>query len=362
MSNSQRWSFVPCAIAATLFTVSCNDHGSSGSLSGDAGQAAGSQCAPLAGPTNLLQAALPASDAYSGIASDGQYVYFAGISSLYRVPISGGRAERVYTGTFGGVFAATRGTVAWVSGAAGSATGLTVKNAGGVRAVALPGGAMLPWGSILVDADADVWFELDSASGGRSHTWRWRSTTASVAEMPAVGMPDTGGGTNLYFADRGQIIWSNNATGPSSGVYATDVSTGTVHHIVGAGTKGFGSLIGLDATNVYGVASICPSGACPFTVYGVARAGGTPFVAYETADAYWTNGLQADASGLYWIDLESKSIYHAALSKGAPVKLVVKLSSAPGSSVPAQFALDACNLYWIEFDPTHAPRIMAIAK
>src|SRR4051794_6717734 len=64
--------------------------------------------------TNLLHSPLPAGDASGDVVSDGQHVYFSGVGSLYRVPISGGAAETVYAGPFGGQFGAAGGTVAWV--------------------------------------------------------------------------------------------------------------------------------------------------------------------------------------------------------------------------------------------------------
>jgi hypothetical protein len=183
--------------------------------------------------------------------------------------------------------------------------------------------------------------------------------------MPGVGMPDAGAGTNLYWADRGQIIWSNGIDGPTGGIYATEISTGTPRQLVDNSAVGFGSIDGVDASNVYGQGSGCPKSACPFTVYGVSRNGGTPFVAYQTADAYRLGSPpQVDDSGLYWIDWDTFGIYHAVMAIGAPAELVGQVVNPPGIgwSVPARFAMDACNLYWLEVDPSGTTRLMAIAK
>jgi hypothetical protein len=111
---------------------------------------------------------------------------------------------------------------------------------------------------------------------------------------------------------------------------------------------------------VYGAGSICPQGACPFTLYGVGRDGGAPFVAYQSGTAYWTNGLRADDFGFYWVDWSTRAIYHGQ-QMDIPAKLVVSLTSS--TTTPAQFALDACNLYWLDADPTGgALRMMAVAK
>ncbi len=313
--------------------------------------------------TNLLQAPLPAGDeGYENVASDGQFVYFNSASTLYRVPVSGGDAETLYSGSFGGYFAANGGTVGWepVNSVTYNPTGLTVERAGGVQLVALAGGALPSAGSWMVaDTGGDVFFQVDLPGGGQSQTWRWSPATEMAGEMPGVGMPAAGGGTNLYWADRGQVIWANNLAGPAGGLYATEIATGIPHQIVGNGTEDFGGLVGLDATNLYGTGSICPQGACPFTIYGVARAGGgTPFVAYQTAGAYWTVSLHADDSGLYWMDWTTKGIYHATLSSvGAPAELVVH----PASGI-SQFALDACNVYWLDVDATGTTSVMATAK
>jgi hypothetical protein len=70
-----------------------------------------------------------------------------------------------------------------------------------------------------------------------------------------------------------------------------------------------------------------------------------------------------DDTGLYWVDWSTRGIYHAAMTLGAPAELAAQLL-APGAegTVPATFAMDACNLYWLTTDATNAPAIMATAK
>jgi hypothetical protein len=334
-----------------------------------------SDCRLTREPTNLLQSPLPVAVGYGDVASDGQHVYFTGNRSLYRVPISGGPAETVYSGSFAHFYAVARGTVAWLMGAPENVTGLAVENAGGIYSVALPAGTTIAWAGPLVDAEGQVYFQVNVPGGGRSRTWRWNPIMDSAAEMPGVGMPDGGGGTLLFWADRGQVIWANNAPGSAGGIYATNITTGIARQLVGRPGDGFGSLLGLDASNVYGAGSFCPRYGppppfrpttpveCPFRVSGVPRDGaGAPFIAYERNDARFEGfggPPVADDSGLYWIDSDAKRIYHAPMSKGAHPQPVVELTS---SLVPAQFALDACNLYWLDVDPTGAPRLMAVAK
>jgi hypothetical protein len=319
--------------------------------------------------TNLLQSPLPAGGAYGGVVSDGQNVYFSDIRSLYRVPISGGAAETVYAGPFGGQFGAAGGTVAWVPLMSDNVTpaGLTVENASGPSAVVLPDGVQpVSYEPILVDDEGNVFFEVTLPTGGPAHTWRWSGATNSAGEMPGVGMPETGAaGTNLYWVDRGEIVWSNNIDGPAAGIYITDVSTGVPRQLAGTSNLAeFGGLLGVDEKNLYGMGSSCPKSACPFTAYGVARDGsGTPFVAYQTADAYWTaSPPQTDDSGIYWMDWNTPGIYHAAIAIGAPASLVAPLPRIVGNSIPATFARDACNLYWITTDSTGAPSVMAMSK
>jgi hypothetical protein len=327
---------------------------------GNPGHSPASACAPLRGPTNLLQSSLPGTVPYDGLVSDGQSLYFTSVRTLYRLPITGGAAETVQSGTVAPFFAAVPGTVVWAEATADHLTGLTAKSAGGARSAPLPAGAVPAWELMLVDTEGYVYFEVDLPGGGRSHTWRWSPSSGAAGEMPGVGMADVGGGTNLYWVDRGQVLWSNNAAGPAGGVYVTDVATGVPRQILGNDDPGFGSPIGGDAVNVYGAGDICPKSVCPFTVSGVARSGGDrPFVAYQSEGAYWTTGLRADGSGVYWIDWVTRAIYHVAMSPGARADLVVQLS---GATIPARLALDACNVYWLELDATGAPRVMAIAK
>ncbi len=336
--------------------------GTSSSGATGTGSGGGPACSPVQGVVNLLQGSLPTDDGYENVASDGQFVYFRSNAALYRVPVSGGPAETLYAGPFGGFFAANGGTVAWepLMSSGFNPAGLTVKNGAGVQSVPLAGGALpaaAAW--MLADTSGNVFFEVNVPGVARSQTWRWSATTGPAGEMPGVGMPDAGAGTNLYWADRGEVIWANNLAGPAGGIYATEIATGIAHLIVGNGTDDFGGLVGVDAENLYGEGSICPMGACPFTIYGVSRAGGAaPFVAYQTQDAYWTVSLHADDSGLYWMNWKTLGIYHAALSTpGAPAELVVH----PASGI-AQFALDACNVYWLDVDATGTMSVMATAK
>jgi hypothetical protein len=252
------------------------------------------------------------------------------------------------------------GTVAWLYANPGASTqaGMMVENASGVHDVAFPSG-VTPVGQILVDADGNVFFIADLASGDAGaptwQVWRWNPATGSAAQMPGVGKPE-GSSVNLYFADRGQIIWASVADG---GVYATDISTGTAHQL-NTTNAGFGSLVGVDAKNLYGIGSICPMSACPFTVWGTPRDGGAPFVAYQTTASYSTNGLQADDTGLYWVDWSTPGFYRAPLLKGAPAQLLAQV----GPGIPGQFAMDECNLYWIDanYSPGAKQNVMAVPK
>jgi hypothetical protein len=297
---------------------------------------------------------------YGGLTSDGRYVYFAGQAAIYRVPVSGGAVETVYSGGLPvgpPSLAAMNGTIAWIFAAPGAkaAAGMTVQNASGLHDVALPSGAV-PSGPIVVDADGNVFFDVSLPSGAGAQTiqtWRWDPASGSAAQMPGVAVRTDGGGVNLYFADRGQLIWAWN------GVYATDIPTGTTHPL-NVTTTGFGSLIGVDATNVYGAGNICPGGPCPFTIWGTPRDGGSPFVAYQSSEVYRTQELQADDSGLYWVDWSAPGIYHAALGNGGPATLVAQLGP---SVIPSQFAMDACNLYWLDANGTGATQqVMAAPK
>jgi hypothetical protein len=93
--------------------------------------------------------------------------------------------------------------------------GLTVENASGPSSVLLPDGVHpVSYEPILVDDQGNVFFEVNLPTGGPAHTWRWSRATNSAGEMPGVGMPETGAaGTNLYWVDRGEIVWSNNIDG-----------------------------------------------------------------------------------------------------------------------------------------------------
>ena len=340
----------------------------SGGQTGQLDGASVSGCRPIQGTKNILQSSLSAADAYGELVSDGQSVYFAGTRSVYRVPASGGVSQVLYSGPLGVQLAAAAGTVAWVPFAPDNVTpaGLTVENAAGMHDVAFPDGVLPAAGSaILVGGDGSVYFEVDVSTDSRSHTWTWNPATGVAGEMPGVGMPATGAGTNLYWVDRGEIFWSNNVAGPAGGMYATELSTGVPQQITDDSTTDFGGLAGVDAKNLYGFASSCVNSPCPFTVYGASRAGGgTPFVAYQSATAYWTaSPAQVDDTGLYWVDWTNDAIYHAAMTPGAPAELAAQLL-APGAegTVPATFAMDACNLYWLTTDATGAPAVMATAK
>jgi len=322
--------------------------------SGGSTDAGAIPCVPVQGVTNLVQGVAPEIDGAGFAFTDGEYVYVPTGSALYRLSVAGGPVETVYAGPlegYGGM-AAGGGTVGWfpVTAATRAPTGLSVERAGVIQSVTFPSGVVPSAGAWTVaDTLGDLFFEVDPPTGGRSQTWRWSAATGQAAEMPGVGMPDAGAGTNLYFTDRGQIIWANNLAGPAGGMYATDISTGVAHPIItgattedGGTTDDFGGIVGIDATNLYGEGSICPDGACPFTVYGVARNGGTPFVAYQTVGSYWTNGLIADDSGLYWVDWVTEAIYHVSLPSSDVPQVVVK----PDAGI-SRFVMDACNLYWV---------------
>jgi hypothetical protein len=241
--------------------------------------------------------------------------------------------------------------------------GLMVQNASGVHDVAFPSGVTPAWQGPLVDVEGNVFFVVDLASGDAGapteQVWKWNPATGSAAQMPGVGEP-YGSRVNLSFVDRGQIIWVLASTGD---VYATEISTGTAHQLDTANGK-FGSLIGVDAKNLYGAASNCPDSACPFTVWGTPRDGGTAFVAYQTTASYWTSALQADDTGLYWVDLATPGFYRAPLMKGAPAQLVYLLPDFVGTVIPSQFSMDECNLYWIIANgtPNAKQDLMAVPK
>jgi hypothetical protein len=100
--------------------------------------------------------------------------------------------------------------------------------------------------------------------------------------------------------------------------------------------------------------------ACPFTVWGTPRDGGAPFVAYQTTASYWTHGLQADDTGLYWVDWSTSGFYRAPLMMGAPAQLLAQV----GPGIPGVFAMDECNLYWIDanYSPGAKQNVMAVSK
>src|SRR6185312_12804153 len=148
----------------------------------------------------------------------------------------------IYSGSFGGFYAATPGAVAWepTSQATQLATGLTVENAGDLHDVAFPSGVTPAWGNMLIDTSGDVFLEVNVPSSARTHTWMWSAATGTAAEAPGIGMPAAGGGTNLYWANRGDVVWSNNLAGPTGGLYITNIATGVARQIVGDGVQGFG--------------------------------------------------------------------------------------------------------------------------
>ena len=342
-----------------------NNAGTGGQSSTDTSWLASGGCRPVQGLTVLSQSSVLSGN--SGIFADGQYVYISGGSSLYRIPTSGGPAETLYSGPANvGEFYAASGTVAWsvFTWDGSSPYGVNVANAAGGQSVTLPDGVLplqSPYSPVLVDDDGNVYFEVNLSTGSVSHVWRWSPISKSAAEMPGVGMPDTGADTHIFAINRGQIFWSSSINGTAVGIYVTDIATGTSRQLT---TGGIGQPVGLDAKNLYGVGSICPMGACPFTVFGLTRDGsGTLFVAYETADAYWTaSEPQADDSGIYWMDWSVPGIYHAAIAPSAPAELVVQIATEPGGSVPANFAIDRCNLYWVVGDAQSTRSLMAIAK
>jgi hypothetical protein len=320
-------------------------------------------CTPFLEATNLLQAPLEHSLAAAGeIAVDNHYVYIVFNNSILRVPKSGGVAETIYEGQVAaGLIAAAGDTVAWTAGSIGQTQNLMVMNADGVQPVALPSEVTLPFPQLLVDGPSgELLFEVMLPSVTRMQTWRWDPADGTAAEMVGVGMPDLETSTNLYFADEGQIVWSMD--GPKGGLFITDLSTGVARQLAPQGT-GFGSLIGFDRSNIYGIGSGCPHGGCTYTVSALPRDGGPPFVAYQTSGNEWTVALRADESGLYWTDWgKEQGIYYAKLEAGSPTKQLVRFDSEPGSLVPSRFAMDACNLYWFITDSVRRPRIMALAK
>jgi hypothetical protein len=88
-----------------------------------------------------------------------------------------------------------------------------------------------------------------------------------------------------------------------------------------------------------------------------------PFIAYQTTASYWTNGIQADDTGLYWLDWSTPGFYRAPLMKGAPAQLLQLLPDVVPSVIPSGFAMDECNLYWIDANGTGATQeVMAIPK
>lgn len=322
-------------------------------------------CTSIKEPTNLLEAPLPGGSTFDSLVADGPNLYFTGGDSIYRVPVSGGVAESLYSGPLlgllGSPFAAKNGVVAWVPATADNVTpaGLSVSNTDGVQSVVFPSGVLPADSPMVVDTDGNVIFNV-SLPGARWQTWKWSPTTNSATEMPGVDAPDASSViNNLYWADRGQLVWAS-----SGGVYITEISTGETRRVLDHQTDAaFGGLLGLDASNLYGASGICP-GSCKFTVSAVPRGGGTPVVVYETADAYWTASLpHVDSSGLYWIDWTTRAIYHAPLTLGAPAKQVVSVApSGPGGTIPARFAVDACNVYWFTSDQSGETRLMAAPK
>jgi hypothetical protein len=356
-------SLIRCAVIPTMMTAGCGGGLPSGNGPNDADSTAAGACAPLAAVTNLLPSFTGVGCcAFATPVSDGHYVYFSTASALYRVPTAGGSVETLYAGPFGRVFAAGGGTVAWVVGEDNHPTGITVKNASGLHHVTLASGAVPAFENILVDTTGNVIFQVNLPTSSRTHTWRWNPETNVAGEMPGIGMPDAGAVTNLYRADRGQVIWSNKIDDATGGIYATDIATGTAHQLTDNSTTAFESLVGVDATNVYGTSNLCPTGGCPLTVNGVPRNGGAPFVAYQSDNADLRNGLQADESSVYWIDWGYSAIYRAKRMDDAATAIAA-VSSSAGISLPTEFALDACNVYWFDVDQmTAVQRLFAIAK
>jgi hypothetical protein len=62
------------------------------------------------------------------------------------------------------------------------------------------------------------------------------------------------------------------------------------------------------------------------------------------------------------MDWSVPGIYHAAIAPSAPAELVVQIATEPGGLVPANFAMDGCNLYWVVGDAQGTRSLMAIAK
>jgi hypothetical protein len=348
------------SLGSRVVAVTCFLAAASIGCGGEAGATDGGTCSQLSGATALLSSPLPTENVYFDLSSDGQDVYFTSNTTIYRVAVSGGTLATLYSGGlagFGGAYGARGGTIAWAFPKPGTqdAAGITIRNASGSHDVALPSGAIVA-NPMLVDVDGNVFYEMGQGPGAVKKTyqvWRWNPATRSATKMPGVG-PGGGGPANVYLVDRGQILWA------STGIYLTDVSTGKAHQL-DVQHSGFGSPIGVDATNVYGWESNCADSACPFTIWGTPRGGGKPFIAYKSDAAYRTNGLQADDSGFYWIDWKTHGIYHATLNQSAPATLLVQLPAA--GITPNLLALDACNVYWLDANGTGATQqVMAASK
>jgi hypothetical protein len=347
-------SYIRYAFITVAVTVGCGSDQLTGKpLTGGAPPDGGGACLQAPGVRNLLQSPLSRYQAFENIASDGQYVYFTGYASLYRVPVAGGAAETLVADQPIERFGVGGGTVAWLTNT--QPVQLIVQNAAGVQSVSLPAGLFLAYQPILVDSAGNVFFVLSLADGSSPQTWQWSAETSSASEMLGVGTAYVP--ASLYGVDRGQIIWSNGG-GTASGVYATDIATGGARQLLDPPTFDFGAVIGLDAANVYAEAQLCGP-MCPLAINGVPRGGGASFVAYQSVSTYRVTWLQADDSGFTWMDNATNSVFHATQMGAAEIRRVNLTGS---HAIPTEFALDAQNIYWIDDGWPDGPCVLAVAK
>lgn len=337
----------------------------------DSAASTSNRCTVVNGLTSLTEPPVHGSPGggFGEVISDGQYVYFVGIGAIYRVNEHGGPPETVYSGSFydalGTVIGAANGTVAWVSSDANrEPTGIAAANSTGIHVLTLSdAGAPTPAAGAtapVVDAQGNVYVRF-STPVGNGQTWKWNPDTDTLQELRSVGTPGGDGYVSPHWVDRGQMLWLD-----GSGGFITDVNADTVRQLFDASTSGIASMIGFDQTNVYGFGqNTCGApGPCTFTVLAVPRAGGTPFTAYESGTAYHLVSARVDDSGLYWLDSLTRNITHAAMHPGASADTVVQIAdnAAGGSTIPARFAMDACNLYWVITDAQGDTRVMAYPK
>lgn len=306
---------------------------------------------------NLVQGEAPADalGTFVNLTSDRPYVYFNG-DALYRVPMAGGAIETVFAGPFAGQFASGGGTLAyatvtkrqtgrdaWVY----DATGLVLKDATGAeQTIPLDPGQTFV-GPLLATPSGDVLFATGPSDQSTSAAQRWSPKTHTTTPM-GVPLAD--------WYDRGDVFYWDKTAAGAIALFAIDAAATTKPRKI---VDGQVAVLGFDAANVYFGEPLCPAGnidgPCRFRVRGAPRDGASPAsIAWESPQAYSAAWMFADDSGVYWADWQSHDsapIYRAKLTPGAAVEKIADTHATT-------YAVDACNVYWLE-DAAH---LMAVAK